>query len=67
MLIRKKTMSMKQQAKDWLHQAESDLAFAQDGLASERYSHVCFMCQQAGETHHSKGLCRNQCIISDKL
>jgi HEPN domain-containing protein len=42
-------MSTKNRAVDWLNQAKSDLEYAKDGLKSERYSHVCFMAQQAGE------------------
>lgn len=42
-------MSIKLRAHDWLKQAESDLAFAHDGLLNQRFSHVCFMAQQSGE------------------
>jgi len=42
-------MSTKIRANDWLKQAQSDLEYAKDGLRSERYSHVCFMAQQAAE------------------
>ncbi len=44
-----RTMSIKSRAIDWLKQAESDLAFAHDGLANDRFSHICFMAQQSGE------------------
>jgi len=40
---------MANRAGDWLRQAESDLAWAQDSLTGEHWSQVCFTCQQVGE------------------
>ena len=37
------------EARRWLSQAQSDLAFAQHGLDGRFYAHTCFMSQEAGE------------------
>jgi HEPN domain-containing protein len=40
---------MANRAKDWLRQAESDLAWAQDSMQGRHWAQVCFTCQQIGE------------------
>jgi hypothetical protein len=37
------------EARRWLAQAESDLAFAEVGVREGFFAHGCFICQQAGE------------------
>jgi len=37
------------EARRWLAQAESDLAFAELGLREGFFAQTCFVCQQAGE------------------
>lgn len=37
------------EARRWLAQAESDLAFAELGLRGGFFAQACFICQQAGE------------------
>jgi len=37
------------EARRWLAQAESDLAFAEVGVREGFYAQACFTCQQAGE------------------
>ena len=39
----------KAEARRWLTQAESDLAFAEVGLREGFFAQACFVCQQAGE------------------
>jgi HEPN domain-containing protein len=39
----------KTEARRWLAQAESDLAFAEVGLREGFFAQTCFVCQQAGE------------------
>jgi HEPN domain-containing protein len=36
-------------SRDWLSQAENDVAFARHGLAQGFYAQVCFLAQQAAE------------------
>lgn len=40
---------MKKPHEDWLYFAEQDLAFAESGIESGFYSHVCYLSQQAVE------------------
>ena len=37
------------EARRWLAQAESDLAFAEVGVREGFFAQACFICQQAGE------------------
>ncbi len=39
----------KAEARPWLAQAESDLAFAEVGFRESFFAQACFVCQQAGE------------------
>lgn len=39
----------KAEARRWLAQAESDLAFAEVGVREGFFAQACFVCQQAGE------------------
>ncbi len=39
----------KAEARRWLAQADSDLAFAEIGLREGFFAQTCFICQQAGE------------------
>lgn len=40
---------MSNRALDWYRQAEEDLRWVKDTLSAERYSQVCFICQQTAK------------------
>ena len=40
---------MANRARDWLRQAENDIAWARDSLLGAHWAQVCFTCQQVGE------------------
>ena len=40
---------MANRARDWLRQAEDDLAWARDSMEGRHWAQVCFTCQQVGE------------------
>ena len=42
-------MAIRREALDWLHEAQEDLEVAMDLLRLGRFSHACFLAQQAAE------------------